>query len=195
MQALDALPADHPRRWQFERDRLPGFRLHVSLAFWNERPRAVLEGAAPSITERIEGLHALAEAAVPLVLRIDPLFPRSPLPGVASPALAEFGLPELQPLEDLGRLVELARQRGARHVVYSAAKIVQPRFRSLAPQMAAMREVYRALCAPGKPVWRGGSWRLPREIIDAHVAGPFLELCRRGGVEAKHCMADLLGTP
>ena len=45
-------------------------------------------------------------------------------------------------------LVAFAREVGVRHVVYSAAKIVQ----SPSPTMAAMREVYRALCAPEKPV-------------------------------------------
>jgi DNA repair photolyase len=173
----------------------PGLRLHVSLAFAREPARRALEPDAPSLGERIEGLHALAEAGVALVLRIDPLFPRSPLPTRPPRTLSDFGLPELQTPEDLERLVELAGQLGARHVVYSAAKIVRPRTRPLGPAMTAMREVYRALAAPGRPVWRGGSWRLPQPLIDEHVVGPLLDICRRQGVEAKHCMADLLSTP
>ena len=61
--------------------------------------------------------------------------------------------------------------------------------------MAAMREVYRALCAPEKPVWRDFSWRLPPEVFEPHIVGPFREICRRAGVADKFCMKDLVEIP
>ena len=79
-------------------------------------------------------------------------------------------------------------------VVYSAAKIIQPRGRTLNETMKIMRVVYKDLAAPQKPLWRGGSWRLPKPILDEHVVGPFLEICRQKNVTMKFCMQDLLET-
>ena len=80
-------------------------------------------------------------------------------------------------------------------VVYSVAKITLPRRKKLTFSMQAMREVYKAMSKPGKPIFRGGSWRLPEHVANEHIARPFLELCRQHGVNAKHCRQDLLSTP
>ena len=121
-----------------------------------------------------------------------PIFPRSPLPLSGEPTMADFGLSEAQTISDLERLVEFAWEVGVRHVVYSPVKVVQPRGRQVAATMAAMRDLYKAMSAPGRPVRRGGSWRLPKEVADEYVVGPFLEICERGGVTAKFCMRDLV---
>ncbi len=106
--------------------------------------------------------------------------------------MADFGLTEAQTISDLEHLVGFACEVGVRHVVYSPVKVVQPRGRQLSVTMAAMRDLYKALSAPSKPVWRGGSSRLPKEVADEHVVGPFLEICERAGVTAKFCMRDLV---
>ena len=156
---------------------LPGFQVQVSLAFWQDNARIAYDPCAPSVTERIEGIYALKEAGVPIVLRTDPLFPRSPLPLTIPKTLAEFNLPEAQSLEDLQNLITLARSCGVRHVVYSPVKIVFPRGRGLNDAMKALLTVYQALAAPGKPLWRGMSWRLPPAVARQHVVGPFLTIC------------------
>lgn len=61
--------------------------------------------------------------------------------------------------------------------------------------MTAMREVYKALCAPEKPIWRDFSWRLPQHVAEQQVVRPFREICRRAGVADKFCMRDLLEIP
>lgn len=170
----------------------PRFQVHLSLALWREEARATYDPAAPSIESRKEGVQALREAGIPIVLRIDPLFPRSPLPLNSPETLEDFGLVEAQTLDDLEHLVAFAREVDVHHIVYSPAKVVKPRGSSLSPTMAAMRDLYAALSAPSKPEWRGGSWRLPREIADKYVVEPFLQICRRRGVSAKFCMTDLL---
>ena len=139
-------------------------------------------------------MRALREAGIPVVLRIAPLLPRSPPPCQPS-SLRDFGLEEAQTLDDLEHLVTFAHQVGVRHVVYSTAKIVQLRGTAFSPTMAAMREVYKALCAPGKPVWRDFSWRLPPEVCEPHIVQPFREICRRAGVADKFCMRDLVEIP
>jgi DNA repair photolyase len=192
---LIALPSDHPRYADFAAGGLPGLQVHVSLAFWRDEARAVYDPCAPSVSERVEGLWALREAGIPIVLRIDPLFPRSPLPLSSCQSLQDHGLAEAQTLEDLERLVALARSLSVRHVVYSPLKIVCPRGRQLNESMQALLRVYRALSAPGKPEFRGGSWRLPAEMAAQHVVGPFRGLCQQMGVPAKFCMRDLVETP
>ena len=195
LQSLAELPTSHSRRNEFARTGRPGLRVEVSLAFWREEARAAYEPSAPSVRDRIEGVRALRAAGVPVVLRIDPLFPRSPLRDDPPKTLADFGLTEAQTLDDLAALVRLAKEVSASHVVYSAAKIVQPRNWPLSPTMRAMREVYRFMASPRKLVFRGGAWRLPADVADSRIVAPFLDICRSQGVPASHCKHNLLGTP
>lgn len=192
---LNLLPPDHPTHEEFKRQNLPGFCIEVSLAFWRERPRAVYDPNAPGIEERKTGIRTLHQAGIPLVLRIDPLFPQSPLTEDSQKTLDDFGLPEAQTIEDLECLVSFAREMDVRHVVYSPAKITQPRGRKLSDTMRAMRTAYEHFAAPEKLVFRGGSWRLPQHIAATKIIKPFLEICRREGVGAKYCKQNLTGTP
>ena len=193
--SLMDLPPGHPNQEEYLREDQPGLRIEVSLAFWRDEATAAYDVQAPPIQDRIDGIRALRGAEIPLVLRIDPLFPRSPLGAGSGKALADFGLVEAQTIEDLTSLVRLARDVGAYHVVYSPAKIVQPRGRPHSPTMRAMRQAYESLAAPQKLVFRGGAWRLPSDVSDRYIVGPFLDVCRREGVRAKHCMQNLLETP
>ncbi len=191
--ALAVLPNGHPRKRFYSETKLPAFQVEVSLAFWREEAGRAYDPMAPSVQERKDAILALRKADIPVVLRIDPLFPRSPMPNGTT--LAHFGLPEAQTLEDLQSLVAFAAQCGVRHVVYSPVKIVQPRRRRLGATMAALRSVYQSMSAPIKPVWHGGSWRLPPEIANQHIIQPFLDICQKTGVKAKFCMTNLVETP
>ncbi len=193
--SLVELPTVHPRREEFAQTGQPGFCIEVSLAFWRDEARAAYEHNAPSVQDRIEGIRAIRAAGIPLALRIDPLFPRSPFGEGSVRTLADFGLTEAQTLDDLTDLVRFAKEVGARYVVYSAAKIVQPRSRSLSDTMRAMRQAYEFLAAPQRLIFRGGAWRLPADVADSQIVKPFLDICRREGVPARHCKHNLPGTP
>jgi DNA repair photolyase len=195
LKALGTLPGGHLRRAEFEGQQQPGLVMEVSLAFWREEARTHYDPGAPPVEDRIAGLRALHATGIPLVLRIDPLFPRSPLPTKPPTTVADFGLPEAQTLDDLEQLVTLAKELQVRHVVYSPVKIVQPRGRKLSPTMQALRKLYEACARPERPVFRGGSWRLPDAVARTHVVQPFLEICRRHGVAAKYCKHNLIETP
>jgi DNA repair photolyase len=192
---LADLPAHHPRHEEFTGKGLPGFVIEVSLAFWRETARSVYDPGAPTVEERIQGIGLLRQAGIPVVLRIDPLLPRSPLRERPPATLAEFGLEEAQTLEDLESLVAFAKAMNARHVVYSPAKIVKPRGAGLSETMQALRAAYQAVAGPEKLVWRGRSWRLPQDVAEARVVRPFLEICQRHGVRAKYCKQNLIETP
>jgi DNA repair photolyase len=168
------------------------FCVEVSLAFWREEPRQAYDPGAPSVQDRMAGIRRLRQAGVPVVLRIDPLFPRLPGPG-SSATYHDFRLLQPQTLDDLERLVAFGRDMGVHHVVYSPAKIVQPRMRPLSPVMRGMRSLYESLAAPERLVFRGGSWRLPGAVQSA-VTDPLVDLCRRHGIEAKCCKQNLIET-
>ncbi|MBM4026030.1 MAG: hypothetical protein FJ280_11585 [Planctomycetes bacterium] len=124
-------PADHLRYGKFARQGWPGLVVEVSPAFWREEAARVYDPGAATVAQRIEGIGILHHAGIPLVLRIDPLLPRSPIQDKPPATLADFGLPEAQTIDDLEHLVVLAGEVKARHVVYSPAKIVLPRGRDL----------------------------------------------------------------
>ena len=64
----------------------------------------------------------------------------------------------------------------------------------MSPLMQRMRRVYEAVARPEKPVWRGGSWRLPNEVVTEHIERPFLSICAAHGVKAKFCKRNLIET-
>jgi hypothetical protein len=109
--------------------------------------------------------------------------------------MADFGLVEGQTLEDLENLVSFSKEVGVRHVVYSPARIVVSRRHPMAPAMLSLLSVYRLLCAPAKPWWGHGCWRLPRQVAESVVTGPFVEICGRLAVPAKFCVTNLVETP
>lgn len=190
---MNILPGSHAAHNEFMARHLPGFQIEVSLAFWRDEVRAFYDPGAPSVEDRRKAIEVLAGNDVPVVMRIDPFLPRSPVAG--GKTLMDFGLPEAQTLDDLEQLVKLAKRIGARHVVYSPAKVVQPRRRKMSDAMVRMKSVYCAMSAPGKPVWRGGSFRLPKDVADRKVVTPFLRICANHGVSAKFCMTNLIETP
>ena len=195
LRRLGELPSDHPQYERFRQTGQPGFCMEVSLAFWSPEAAAAYDPGAPTVEQRIEGLRALAALHIPLVLRIDPLLPRSPLTENPLQSLTDLDLPEAQSLDDLEKLVRLAKELGVRHVVFSPMKIVKPRGRSLSPIMQKLRRAYEIMAAPERLDWRSGSWRLPGRMAVARITGPFLDLCRKHGVPAKFCMSNLVETP
>lgn len=191
---LGELPVNHPYADKLAQSGTPPLQVEVSLAFWRDKARAFWDPHAPSVAQRIEGIRALRAAGIPVVLRIDPLFPRSPIPMPLPFNFRYFGLEEAQTLEDLNQLACFAKEIGAMHIVYSPVKIIVPRTRAMTLPMIKLLEVYRILARPDKLEWRGGSWRLPAPIAANYITEPFLEICRRHGVTAKFCKQNLLET-
>ena len=153
----------------------------------------MFDRTAPTVENRIAAIRFLRKEKIPVVLRIDPLFPRDPLP--RGKTMSDFGLPDIQPMCDLDKLVHFAREVGVAHLVYSLAKITRPRHGSLPPIMEKMKQVYEHLSPDKSLVFRGGSWRLPVDVGAGVVAKPFLALCRQNAIEAKSCKANLVSTP
>ena len=193
LRQLSSLPSDHPCREQFEQQNLPPLRMEVSLAFWRDEVRAFFDPGAPSISERMEAVGKLRDSGISVVLRIDPLLPRSPLAN--GKTLTDFDLPEAQPLDDLEQLVAFAAEIGVMRIVYSVAKITQPRFKQLSSAMQNLKRAYEHISNPQRLVFRGGSWRLPHHIAQQHIVEPFTAICHRYNIPATFCKQNLVSTP
>ncbi len=190
LKRLGEIKSSHPAYARLAASNQPTVQVEASLAFWNEEAAAFYDPHAPSVRQRIEGLHALRSAGIPIVLRIDPLFIRSPFgPGQAH-GLNEFGLPEAQTEQDLSQLVLLARDLGVRHVVFSPVKIVRPSKDPHDPRHA-LKAAFELAASPARLIKKGFSWRLPDDQARALCIPP-QEMCRRAGVESKFCMKNLI---
>ena len=190
---LNQLGLDHPKAAWFTERGLPPLRIECSLSFLDDGVRRLFEPGCPTVEDRLSAIRHLRAEGLSVFMRIDPLFPRDPLPGRRT--MREFGLPDVQPTADLERLIQFAGSIGVSHLVYSVAKITRPRSGSLPDVMEKMKRVYESV-AQGEPlVFRGGSWRLPDAVAARQVVDPFLGLCRRHSMAAKMCKANLLSTP
>jgi DNA repair photolyase len=186
------MASDHPRGLWFKNKRCSPLRIEVSLAFYRDEPRQLLDPAAPSVTSRMEAIRFLRKENLPVHVRIDPLFPRDPLS--SGKMMQDFGLPDVQPMADLEALCRFCSEVGVRHVIYSVAKITRPRTGVLSAIMQRMRRVYEHYSPESSLAFRGGAWRLPDNVA-ADLVNPFLELCRRHAIDAKACKANLISTP
>ncbi len=193
LRQLSELPPDHPVAETFQEKGHPPLRVECSLAFFNDESRKLLDPAAPSVESRIRAIRLLRKEKIPVVVRIDPLFPRNPLP--EGMQMGDFDLPDVQPTDDLDHLVQFCRETNAEHIVFSVAKITRRRRGGLSPVMERMKRVYDHLAAEDPLAFRGGSWRLPNFVAKELVVEPFLEICRKHAIRARACKDNLISTP
>jgi len=195
--ALSRLHSSHPRYKFFQDNGLPtlarsGLWLEVSLAFWNDKSREMLEPGAPSVGDRLEAIAQLQQAGVPVALRIDPLFPRDPLPN--GKKMGDFELPDFQSHEDLQNLVSFCGHNGIKKIIYSPLKITNPRVGKLPMLMHKLKHVYEYLAGNQPLEFRGGTWRLPHGVAQSALLDPLLRLCQEAGIATKGCKENLLAT-
>ena len=156
------------------------------------RPEALrfYEPGAPPGVARLEAVQRLREAGVTVGLRIDPLFPHSPLPRrfFGRESVEDYGVPEAHSADDLRRLVEFAAEVGCQVVVTSVVKIPAGRYCSR-EFGGAMRELFGDPWG-GTPRGRSFAWRLPEEYCE-ELVGEMRELCSEAGIVCQHCMENL----
>ena len=193
LKELASLPADHPRKDLFNDKAIPALRVEISLAFWDEASAEFYDPGAPAVAQRTAAIKRLRQNDIPVVLRIDPLLPRNPLPG--GKFLTDFQLPDAQSLPAMEKLIRFAAENGVLHIVYSVAKIVAPRYKPITEAMRQLKQVYEYVASPDKLIFRGGAWRLPHNIAQKHIVKPFLEICDNYDMKAYFCKQNLLSTP
>jgi len=175
-------------------DSLKPCQVEVSLAFAEEKGRQLYEPCAPSVDSRLEGVRRLREAGIPVNIRIDPLFPREPLPAEfwPTPRLADYGIERTHTLDEIERLIRFASETGCQKVIVSALKV--PVGRWACPDF---KEAFRTLYgAPwgGKPKTRSFAWRLPEAYIRGPLIGEVREIASLYGVPVTTCWENLVNT-
>ena len=173
---------------------LPQAVVEVSLTFWNDALRRHVEPGAPSVASRVEAVRRLRAEGVRVTLRVDPLFPRDPLPAAffGSPTVADYGAQAAHTWSDLEHLVSLAADTGCERVVISAMKVMCGRYHDR--RFRAEWELLYAAAQGGRARARGFAFRLPEAYIREHLFAPVVELGRERGIEVVHCTRNLFTT-
>jgi DNA repair photolyase len=140
-------------------------QVEVSVTFADEGGRELFEPGAPRIASRLEGIRRLRKAGVPVSMRVDPLFPREPLPARfwPSPRLRDYGVERTHSLDEIESLIAFASSVGCQKIVVSPLKVPVGRWAS-----HKFKEMFRSLYgAPfgGKPKTRSFAWRLPEPYV------------------------------
>ncbi len=193
LKLLMSLPPDHPKKEMFENKKIPTLRVEISLAFSDDNNAQFYDPGAPSVTDRINAIKQLRQNNIPVVLRIDPLLPRNPLPN--GKLLEDFQLPNAQNLPALEKLITFAADNEILHIVYSVAKIVAPRNKPTPQAIQQLKKVYQHLAVPNRPIFKGNSWRLPQDIAQNQIVEPFKKICHKYNINTYYCKQNLLSTP
>lgn len=186
------IPESHACKNMFNSTLQSPLRIEVSVAFRHELNASFYDPGAASIYSRLSAIEKLCQNGIPVVLRIDPLLPRNPLPNGKS--LEDFQLPDAQSLSALEFLVNFAKENQILHIVYSVAKVVMPRYKSMHESMGRLKQVYEHIANGERLLFRGGSWRLPHKLAQVHITRPFVEICNRYGMKVCYCKQNLLKT-
>jgi DNA repair photolyase len=172
---------------------LTDFQVEVTCPFYRDEPRRFLEPGAPKIESRLEGIRKLREKGVTVSLRIDPIFPRDPLPTevFSKPSLKDYGILQSQTEGDIEQLIEFASAVGCKRIIVSPLKLVADHFgKSELPQ--PYLELYRDANG-GKPIKKGASHRLPWDLYHHWIRKP-TELADSLGIELVYCKKNLITT-
>ena len=169
-------------------------QVEVSLTFHDDRGRQFYEPMAPPVESRLEGVRKLRGAGIAVSLRIDPLYPREPLPRSywKRSELRAYGVERTHTLEEIETLVRFASSEGCHRIIVSPLKIPVGR-----RSACWLKEHFRALYSEpfgGKPHIRGLALRLPQEYIQNELFPPVPEICDGYGIEMVHCKKNLITT-
>ena len=169
-------------------------QIEVSLTFRGDSARRFYEPNAPSVKSRLDGIQKLRRSGVGVSLRIDPLFPREPLPSLywKHSELMAYGVERTHTLEEIESLVRFAASEGCQKIIVSPLKIPVGRRSS-----CWLKEHFRALYSEPfgvKPHIRGFALRLPEDYIHGDLFPPVSDICDYYGLEMVHCKKNLINT-
>jgi DNA repair photolyase len=168
--------------------------VEVSLIFWEDTPRAFWEPESPSVASRLNAIQGLRAAGVPVALRVDPLFPRNPLPRefFAQARVEDYGARSAHSWEDLRRLLDFAAETGCVRAIVSPLKVPCGRW-----QDPAFRSAWQSLYAAangGSPRVKSFAYRLPETYVQEHLIGPVQAYGLEVGLPVVHCKRHLITT-
>ena len=171
---------------------LTRFQVEVTCPFYQDKSRRFYEPGAPSVESRLEGIRRLREHGIAVSLRMDPIFPRDPLPGsFRKRCLRDYGIPESQTDRDVEMLVAFAADVRCTRIITSPLKLIAGRW-GRSELLETYLELYRDANG-GRPIKKGTSYRLPWNLYHHWLQGP-KELADSLGIELIHCKKNLVAT-
>ncbi|MEW6237113.1 MAG: radical SAM protein [Candidatus Omnitrophota bacterium] len=168
--------------------------VQVSIPILDPNAGHFYEPNVPSSSMRLQAIYKLRSQGIPISFRIDPLFPRDPLPKeiFGETALTGFDVLPAQTEMDLRYLVQAAAQCGCQSIVISALKI--PRNLSSRNQrlMKGWLAFYQSLAAAHPKLNSRNYLRLPHEYQHGELVYPILDEAERWGIIVEHCKNNLI---
>lgn len=168
--------------------------IQVSLPILNPQAGRIYEPNVPPASERLQVIEQLRAEGIKVSIRIDPLYPREPLPArfFSGKRLSDFGLVQAQQEDELRQLVRHAARLGCESVIVSALKIpkkLSPRNQRV---MQGWVELYQSVSKEYKYLNSKNFYRLPREYQHHELIEPILDEARKYCLKVEHCKNNLI---
>lgn len=168
--------------------------VQVSLPIIAPAACKLYEPNVPAPESRIEAIAALRAENIPVMLRIDPLYPRDPLPThyFGGQSLQDYGILPAQHEDELRKLVRFASTCGCRSVIYSVLKMP----RNLSPRnqrvLAGLKALYEEAAAKSKNCRSHNYLRMPEDYQHGVMFQSILDEAAQCGMKAEHCKCNLI---
>jgi hypothetical protein len=173
---------------------LKSFQVEVTCPFYRDEARRFYEPFAPSVRRRLDAIAVLRAAGIPVSLRIDPIFPRDPLPRelFGNRCLADYDIGDSQSDGDFDALIGFAADVGCRRIIVSPLKLLVAGRCGRSDLTALFAPLYKD-AAGAKPIRKGTSYRLPWPFYHELIRKP-AELAACAGIELMYCKDNLYST-
>ncbi|RJP22357.1 MAG: hypothetical protein C4527_21940 [Candidatus Omnitrophota bacterium] len=188
------LPLTEPDYGSLLRELGQQVTVQISLPILNEDAGQMYESGVPSAQSRLHALSCLRAMDIPVSLRIDPLFPRDPLPTdiFGDSRLCHYGIPPAQSEEDLRYLVQVAADNGCVSIIFSGLKIPRGRYVREKSFLRLFEPLYRDAAKRSPARLSGNYLRLPDAYQNQELIRPLLEESKRRGIKLEHCKHNLI---
>ncbi len=172
---------------------LKGFQVEVTCPFYRDEPRQFFEPGAPKIESRLEGIRTLRDNNITVALRIDPIFPREPLPKefFDQSMLQDYHAPQSQTEHDMEQLIRFASDVDCSRIIVSPLKLTTGRF-SKSELLPYYQELYAA-ANKGKLIKKGSAYRLPWPLYHYWIDKP-TQIAKSLGISLVYCKNNLFTT-
>jgi len=172
---------------------LENFQIEVTCPFYRDEIRKLFEPGAPCVESRLEAIRYLREKNIAVSLRLDPVFPREPLPEqfFGKPELADYAAPQSHSEKDIEQLIRFAAEVHCKAIIVSPLKLVMNRFGD-----SDLRPDYLKLYAAanhGRAIRKGLAYRLPWHLYRHWIKKP-MEMAESLGIPLIYCKNNLYRT-
>lgn len=148
----------------------------------------------PPASQRLRAIDRLRAHGIAISLRIDPLYPRDPLPCdlFGKVTLNDYGVQPAQTEADLRYLVQMASHCGCESIIFSGLKIP----RALSPRnlrlMQGWINFYQSYARKFPNLNSQNYLRLPFEYQHGALIQPLVHEAERLGIKTEHCKNNLI---